>query len=55
LNWVVGGRDGRPRSDTWDQQAANVAETFLGLGNAFPDVPQWPRPDTLNLSVETPA
>jgi hypothetical protein len=34
LNWVVGGRvTGGPVQDTWDQQAANVAETFLGLGN----------------------
>ena len=35
LNWIVGGRvTGGPTQDTWDQQAANVAETFLGLGNA---------------------
>lgn len=35
LNWVVGGRmTGGPIQDTWDQQASNVAETFLGLGNA---------------------
>src|SRR5882762_6548829 len=35
LNWIVGGRvTGGPAQDTWDQQAANVAETFLGLGNA---------------------
>ena len=35
LNWVVGGRvTGGPVQDTWDQQAANVAETFLGLSNA---------------------
>jgi hypothetical protein len=34
LNWVVGSRmTGGPNQDTWDQQAANVAETFLGLGN----------------------
>src|SRR5262249_28047386 len=34
LNWIVGGRvTGGPVQDTWDQQAANVAETFLGLGN----------------------
>ena len=34
LNWVVGGRvTGGPNQDTWDQQAANVAATFLGLSN----------------------
>jgi hypothetical protein len=34
LNWIVGGRvTGGPTQDTWDQQAANVAETFLGLAN----------------------
>src|SRR5580704_3111152 len=34
LNWVVGGRvTGGPTQDTWDQQATNVAETFLGLAN----------------------
>lgn len=34
LNWLVGGRvTGGPTQDTWDQQASNVAETFLGLGN----------------------
>src|SRR5262249_25131889 len=34
LNWIVGGRvTGGPIQDTWDQQAANVAETFPGLGN----------------------
>lgn len=34
LNWLVGGRmTGGPIQDTWDQQAANVMETFLGLGN----------------------
>jgi hypothetical protein len=35
LNWNVGGRmTGGPIQDTWDQQATNVMETFLGLGNA---------------------
>jgi hypothetical protein len=34
LNWVVGGRvTGGPNQDTWDQQATNVATTFLGLAN----------------------
>ena len=34
LNWIVGGRvTGGPTQDTWDQQASNVAETFLGLAN----------------------
>jgi hypothetical protein len=34
LNWVVGGRvTGGPNQDTWDQQATNVADTFLGLSN----------------------
>jgi hypothetical protein len=34
LNWIVGGRvTGGPTQDTWDQQATNVAETFLGLAN----------------------
>lgn len=34
LNWVVGGWViNRPEQDNWDQQAANVAETFLGVGH----------------------
>ena len=34
LNWVAGGRvTGGPNQDTWDQQATNVADTFLGLSN----------------------
>lgn len=34
LNWVVSGRvTGGPSADTWDQQAVNVASTFLGLSN----------------------
>jgi hypothetical protein len=34
INWLVGGIvSGGPQQDIWDQQAANVAETFLGLGH----------------------
>jgi hypothetical protein len=36
LNWQVGGRvtgTGIPIQDTWDQQTANVADTFLGLAH----------------------
>ena len=34
INWLVGGIvQGGPQQDVWDQQAANVAETFLGLGH----------------------
>jgi hypothetical protein len=34
INWIVGGRvTGGPQQDIWDQQAANVAETFLGLAH----------------------
>lgn len=34
LNWLVGGRmTGGPVQDTWDQQTANVMETFLGIAN----------------------
>lgn len=36
LNWIVGGQvTGGPRTgqDNFDQQAANVAETFLGISN----------------------
>ncbi|MEX2261089.1 MAG: DUF1549 domain-containing protein [Bryobacteraceae bacterium] len=34
INWLVGGIvTGGPQQDIWDQQAANVAETFLGLGH----------------------
>lgn len=32
INWLVGGRvTGGPNNDIWDQQAANIAETFLGI------------------------
>jgi hypothetical protein len=34
LNWQIGGRvtgTGIPIQDTWDQQSANVADTFLGI------------------------
>jgi len=35
LNWLVGGRiTGGPNNDIWDQQAANVADTFLGMSQA---------------------
>ena len=35
LNWLVGGVvTGGPVQDVWDQQAANTAETFLGLSTA---------------------
>ncbi|MFN3322886.1 MAG: DUF1549 domain-containing protein [Bryobacteraceae bacterium] len=34
INWLVGGRvTGGPIQDTFDQQAADVAETFLGIGH----------------------
>ena len=34
LNWMVNGRvTGGPVQDIWDQQTANVAETFLGLAH----------------------
>ncbi len=34
LNWLVGGRvTGGPNQDIFDQQAANVAETFLGVSH----------------------
>ena len=34
LNWLVGGRvTGGPAQDIYDQQAANTAETFLGLAH----------------------
>ncbi len=34
VNWVVGGFvTGGPQQDIFDQQASNVAETFLGLGH----------------------
>ncbi len=34
INWLVGGIvSGGPQQDIWDQQAANVAETFLGVGH----------------------
>jgi len=32
INWVVGGVvTGGPVQDVWDQQAANTAQTFLGI------------------------
>lgn len=35
INWLVGGRvTGGPNNDIWDQQAANIAETFLGINYA---------------------
>jgi hypothetical protein len=35
LNWLVGGRvTGGPANDIWDQQAANIADTFLGVSSA---------------------
>jgi Protein of unknown function (DUF1549)/Protein of unknown function (DUF1553) len=34
INWMVGGIvAGGPQQDIWDQQTANVAETFLGLAH----------------------
>lgn len=34
INWLVGGIvTGGPQQDIWDQQAANVAETFLGISH----------------------
>jgi hypothetical protein len=34
VNWIVGGIvAGGPQQDIWDQQTANVAETFLGLAH----------------------
>jgi hypothetical protein len=34
LNWMVGGRvTGGPNQDIWDQQAANIADTFLGMSH----------------------
>lgn len=34
LNWIVGGVvTGGPAQDVWDQQAANVADTFLGIAH----------------------
>jgi hypothetical protein len=34
INWLVGGIvAGGPQQDIWDQQTANVAETFLGLAH----------------------
>jgi hypothetical protein len=34
INWLVGGRvTGGPPQDIWDQQTANVAETFLGISH----------------------
>ncbi len=34
LNWLVGGRvTGGPVQDTWDQQTANIATTFLGISH----------------------
>jgi hypothetical protein len=35
INWLIGGRvTGGPNQDIWDQQAANIAETFLGVSHA---------------------
>ncbi len=32
MNWLVGGRvGGGPVNDIWDQQTANIADTFLGI------------------------
>lgn len=32
LNWLLAGRvTGGPNNDIWDQQAANIADTFLGI------------------------
>jgi hypothetical protein len=36
LNWIINGRvvgTGIPIQDTWDQETANVAETFLGISH----------------------
>ena len=34
LNWIVNGRvTGGPIQDIWDQQTANVADTFLGISH----------------------
>ena len=34
LNWMVGGVvNGGPQQDIWDQQTANVADTFLGIAH----------------------
>ncbi len=34
VNWLVGGRvTGGPVQDIWDQQTANIAETFLGISH----------------------
>ena len=34
LNWIIGGVvTGGPAQDIWDQQAANVADTFLGIAH----------------------
>ena len=34
LNWLVGGVvTGGPQQDIWDQQAANIADSFLGLAH----------------------
>src|SRR6202795_3208866 len=34
LNWLVGGVvTGGPQQDIWDQQTANIADTFLGLAH----------------------
>jgi hypothetical protein len=34
INWLIGGRvTGGPNQDIWDQQASNVAETFLGMSH----------------------
>jgi hypothetical protein len=34
INWLVGGIvAGGPQQDIWDQQTANIAETFLGLAH----------------------
>lgn len=34
INWIVGGVvTGGPQQDIWDQQTANIAETFLGIAH----------------------
>jgi uncharacterized protein DUF1549/uncharacterized protein DUF1553 len=34
LNWIINGRvTGGPVQDIWDQQAANIADTFLGISH----------------------
>lgn len=34
VNWLVNGRvNGGPVNDIWDQQAANIADTFLGISH----------------------